>query len=150
MNLKSQKQMTKKIRRQASKEKAIDQAIWLTFKHRRKHKNFGVVQSSQGDCLIIEHPHASFSESEFEPLPNDYSQMDYSHIKRIGMDEDPLMHWEEIKGMVSTMHGELLRFILKYNVPLEKFIRLELANRGHDENHVWVGFEKAEEIWLTD
>lgn len=140
--------MEKKIRRQASKEKAIDQVIWLTFKHRRKNRDFGVVQSSQGDCLVIEHPHASFSESEFEPLPDDYSQMDYSHIKRIGMDEDPLMHWEEIKGMISTMHGEVLRFILKYNVPMKKFIRFELANRGHDKNHKWVGFEKAKEIWL--
>jgi len=78
-------------------------------------------------------------------------RFDYYHlldIRFITMDEDPLMHWEEIKGLFSSMHGEVLRFILAYQVPLEKLIRFELAARGHDENHNWCGFDKAEEIWL--
>lgn len=74
--------------------------------------------------------------------------MTYKDIQHIGMDENPLTHFEKIKGMFSVMHGEHLQFILAYNLPLEKFIRYELASRGHDENHNWVGFKKAEEIWL--
>jgi len=27
-------------------------------------------------------------------------------------------------------------------------IRYELAARGYDKDHKWVGFEKAEEVWL--
>jgi len=140
--------MTKKIRRQPSLEKAIDRAIWLNFAYRLDKTVFGVVQSVKGDYLIVETNHSTFKDEQFEVLPLDYSNMDYNHIKHIRMQEEPLNHWEEIVGSIVTMHGELLRFILKYNVPLEKFIRLELANRGYDEDHKWVGFKKAEEIWL--
>ena len=62
--------------------------------------------------------------------------------------EDPLNHWEEIRGIYSIMDGELLRYILQSKIPLEKFIRFELASRGYDKDYRWCGFEKAEEIWL--
>ena len=52
--------------------------------------------------------------------------------------------------MISEMDGEILRFILKYKMPIERFIRYELASRGYDENHQWVGFEKAKAIWLQE
>ncbi len=58
------------------------------------------------------------------------------------------MHWEDIRGMFSTMHGDYLRFLLHYKVPLEKFIRFELASRGYDGNFNWVGFDASEKIWL--
>jgi hypothetical protein len=48
------------------------------------------------------------------------------------------------------MDGKILRYILYAKIPLEKLIRFELAGRGFDENHRWVGFEKANEIWLQD
>ncbi len=140
--------MTKKIRRQPSLEKAIDQALWLNFKNRVNGKTFGVIQSIEGDYIVSDINHPSFKDEVFETLPKDYADMTYNHIKHIGMDENPLTHFEEIKGMFSVMHGEVLRYILSHKIPLEKFIRLELANRGHDENHYWVGFKKAEEIWL--
>ncbi|WP_452598444.1 hypothetical protein [Pontimicrobium sp. MEBiC01747] len=50
--------------------------------------------------------------------------------------------------MFSTMHGDYLRFLLHYKVPLEKFIRFELASRGYDGNFNWVGFDASEKIWL--
>ncbi|WP_299884398.1 hypothetical protein [uncultured Lacinutrix sp.] len=74
--------------------------------------------------------------------------MTYSEIKAIASDSESLEHWEAIRGMISTQDGEILRFILKYQVPLEKFIRYELAARGFDESHHWIGFDKAEKIWL--
>lgn len=66
------------------------------------------------------------------------------------MDKEPLPHLSEIIGTFSVMDGELLRFILHAKIPLEKLIRYELAMRGHDKNHRWCGFEKAEEIWLEE
>jgi hypothetical protein len=48
------------------------------------------------------------------------------------------------------MDGKILRYILYAKIPLEKLIRFELAGRGFDENHRWVGFEKAHEIWLQE
>lgn len=74
--------------------------------------------------------------------------MDYEHIKSIRTDNDPLSHWEDTCGLFSTVSGEHLRFILTMNIPLEKFIRYELAIRGYDQNHSWVGFYKSQEVWL--
>ncbi len=74
--------------------------------------------------------------------------MTYEHIVTIGMDRDPLRHWEEIRGMFTTMEGDLLRFIIEKKIPWEKIIRYELACRRHDKDHKWCGFEKAKEIWL--
>lgn len=44
-------------------------------------------------------------------------------------DDSPLPHWETIFGMLSTTNGEILRYILAYNIPLEKLIQHELAMR---------------------
>ncbi len=140
----------KKPLRQPNKEKAIDLAVWLNFKHRVEGKSFGVIQSLEGDFIIISPNHPTFKDEEFETLPDHYGDMNYKHIRNISMDVEPLDHWEEIKGSFATLDGEILRFILKYNVPLEKLIRYELACRGYDENHKWCGFEKAETIWLTN
>ena len=137
-----------KLERQPNKEKAIDVALWLNFKHRVDGKTVGVIQSIEGDFLIVSPNHPTFKDEAFEVLQADYTDMDYKHIRNIGMDVDPLWHWAEIKGSFATLGGELLRFILKYNVPLEKLIRYELAYREHDENHLWCGFEKASKIWL--
>ncbi len=66
------------------------------------------------------------------------------------MDEDPLPFWEELTGVFAIMDGELLRYILHSKIPLEKLIRFELAARGFDKNHRWVGFSKSFKIWLDD
>lgn len=134
--------------RQPNKQKAIDFAVWKNFKHRVDGKRFEVIQSVEGDFLIVPPNHPTFKDEEFEELLNDYANMDYKHIRNIYMDIDPLHYFAEIKGMISVMDGEILRFILKYKIPLEIFIRIELANRGYDENHQWCGFEKAKAIWL--
>ena len=63
-------------------------------------------------------------------------------------DRNPLWFWEELKGMFSTANGELLRYILAYDIPLEKLIRYSLSARGYDKEMQWVGFNKAKEIWL--
>ena len=140
--------MKKKMRKLSNLQKAKDLAIWLSFKHRVEGKIFGVVPSIDKGYIVTDINHPTFKGEDFETLPKDYSNMTYKDIRHIGMDENPLAHWEEIKGTFAVMHGEHLRFILAYKVSLEKFIRNELANRGHDENHKWVSFEKAEEIWL--
>ena len=128
-------------------QKAIDLAIWQNHNH-RFDDNYGVVLSSKGDYMVYQTDHPSFSISEFETLPVDYTKMDYKHIQQIAMDDDPLPHWEDIRGMFSTAHGEVLRFILMSKLPLKKLIRYELACRGYDESFQWVGFDKSEEIWL--
>jgi hypothetical protein len=35
-------------------------------------------------------------------------------------------------------------------MPVEKLIRFELAGRGFDKNHRWVGFSKSFKIWLDN
>jgi len=139
--------MEKNNQMRLSLQKAIDLAIWQNHNH-RFDDNYGVVLSSKGDYMVYQTDHPSFDKSEFETLPVDYIKMDYKHIQQIRMDDDPLPHFEEIAGMFSVAHGETLRFILNTKIPLKKFIRYELAVRGYDENFKWVGFEKAEDIWL--
>lgn len=67
-----------------------------------------------------------------------YAKMKYQHIGKIAQDDEPLYHWEEIRGLFSSFDGELLRHILHAKIPLEKFIRYELAS---------CGFEEAKQIW---
>ena len=135
------------MKRFPSKQKAIDLALWQNHNH-RFGDTYGVVLSSKGDYMVVETDNTSFSKKEFEKLSADYTKMSYKHIQQIRMDENPLSHFEEISGMFSTAHGETLSFILSAQIPLKRFIRYELASRGYDEKFNWVGFEKAEEIWL--
>ena len=78
-----------------------------------------------------------FKKKSFETLPENHADMDYSQIREIGMAEDPLDHFEDIRGTFSVKDSELLRFILHTKITLERFIRTELANRGYDKNHHW-------------
>ncbi len=131
-----------------NKQKAIDRALWLNFEYRLTHRRFVVVPSCESGYFVIPNGHPCFEEEEIEELPNGYSGLSYLDIQHIRADCDQLQHWQEIVGMFTVMNGELLRFILHYDIPLEKLIRYELACRGHDKEHKWVGFEKAKEIWL--
>lgn len=130
-----------------SLQKAIDLALWQNYNHRFRD-NYGVVLSSKGDYRVFPTDHPSFEKRDFEPLPKDYKNMDYKYIQQIRMDDNPLPHLEEIAGMFSTANGEILHFILSAKIPLKRFIRYELASRGYDKNFKWVGFDKAQEIWL--
>ncbi|MCY1660956.1 hypothetical protein [Chryseobacterium sp. SL1] len=132
-------------------QKAIDRAVWLNFKHRIQNQHFGVLDAPEDQFAVANQPMLEDLEMEFHyPLPEDYTQISYEQIQKIRSDEDPLSHWESIMGMISVTDGEILRFILKHKIPLKKLIRYELASRGHDENHQWVGFDKAREIWLKE
>jgi len=133
------------------KQKAIDHAIWLNFKYRIAQIKFGVIDGPEDDWAVLEQATSDEMEMPFlDILPKDYSEMQYDQIRQIKMDKKPLPHWEKLFGTIATMDGEILRFILHTKIPLEKCIRYELASRGHDENHRWCGFKKAEEIWLTE
>lgn len=129
--------------------KAMDFALWQNFKHRVKKEVFGVLQGPDDNYAVVNQSMLEDLEMEFQfPLPDDYDWMNYAKIKLIRSDENMLSHWENIAGMFSVIDGEILRFILHYKLPLKKWIRYELASRGFDENHQWVGFEKAKDIWL--
>ena len=140
--------MVEELHKRNNLQKALDEALWINFRHRTTDYRVGVIESVKGGYIIAHPDHSLFEGEHFEMLPSDYSDMTYKHIASIAMDYDPLKHWEEIRGMVSVMDGEIVRFILDKKVPLEKFIRYELACRGYDKNHKWCGFEKAKKIWL--
>ena len=132
-------------------EKAIHHAIWLNFKYRIAKIKFGVIHGpdDKHKWAVVEEATAQEMETEFlDILPKSYEEMTYDHIRHIAMDEDRPRYWDELKGMFSVLDGEILRFILHAKIPLEKLIRFELSARGHNEDHRWVGFDKAEEIWL--
>lgn len=133
-----------------SKEKATQHAIWLNFKYRIANIRFGVIEHPDKKWAVCEEATRDEMDISFLDTSQDHSDMSYDEIRHIRMDYDPLPHWEELTGTFSVMDGELLRFILHANIPLEKLIRYELAIRGYDENHLWCGFDKSEEIWLKD
>lgn len=130
------------------KEKAIDLAMWKNFEHRLKNQRFGAVRESNGSYTVVPTDHPAFKDKSFKRLPKSYKRMGYDDIQVIAMDSAPLDIWEAVLGMVAMVDGESLRFILKYQVPLQKFIRFELAARGYDVDNHWCGFEKAKEVWL--
>lgn len=127
--------------KQMNKQKAKDLAIWKSFQERKQGKAYKVAGNENSGYYLI-------PVSKSDIINHSYADMDYEYIRAIRKDIDPPPHWEEITGMFSVANGEVLRFILKYQVPLEKFIRFELAARGFDENHNWVGFDEVERIWL--
>tara|TARA_B100001115_G_scaffold172884_1_gene156479 strand:+ start:2380 stop:2802 length:423 start_codon:yes stop_codon:yes gene_type:complete len=131
-----------------SKQKALDQAVWLNFENRLRNNRFGAIQGVAGQYLVMPTDHPSFEGEAFETFPDSYESMDYEQIQGIAMDPEPLSFWEAILGMFSTIDGEVLRFILRYQVPLSKFIRFELAARGYDRDNRFCGFEQARKIWF--
>ena len=126
-----------------TKQKALNFAKWITFSERMKKAKYRVQGNDDAGYYLIPISHNSKSN-----VPLDCLDTDYDTIVDIGRDTNLLDPWMAIKGIFSTMDGEILRFILKYSVPLDKFMRVELAQRGFDEDHLWVGFDKAREIWL--
>lgn len=130
-----------------NKQKAIDLALWRNYNH-RYDDNYSVVETPKGEYIVCQTDDTKYINALFEALPKDHSKMDYEHIQQIRTNFDPLPHWEEISGMFSITHGEVLRYILFANIPLERFIRYELASRGYDKDFKWVDFEEAENIWL--
>lgn len=134
-----------------SQDKAIDHALWLNFKYRIAGIAFGVIHGSKRDFAVCEEATANEMKEVFlDVLPTDYSEISYRKLDVIRQDIAPLPHWESIIGMISTMDGEVLRYILNNKIPIDHIIRHELAIRGFDKNHRWCGFNKAREIWLNE
>ncbi len=132
-----------------SQQKAIDHAMWLNFKYRIAGIVFGVIPGPEDNWAVCEQATADEMEMTFlDILPKDFSELNYQQLDTIRQDKEPLSFWSALVGMVSTADGEILRFILENKIPLDKIIRHELALRGFDKNHRWVGFDKAREIWL--
>lgn len=132
-----------------SKEKAIHHALWLNFKYRIAKITFGVIEHSNSEWAVLEEVTAKQINVTFlDILPKDLSKLSYDDLRHLRMDKDPLPHLSAIFGMISTMDGEILRYLIHSKLPLEKLIRFELAGRGFDIDHRWCGFEKANNIWL--
>ncbi|MCI5050859.1 MAG: hypothetical protein MRY57_00945 [Candidatus Pacebacteria bacterium] len=122
--------------------------MWLNFKYRIAGIVFGVINGPERNYAVCEEATLDELEMEFlNILPRDYSGLTYRQLDHIAMDDNPLPHWEKIRGMISTVDGEILRFILHNNIPIHRLIRHELASRGFDKNHRWCGFENAREVW---
>jgi hypothetical protein len=132
-----------------SLQRALDIALWMNFKYRKQNRSYVIIQDKKTKLYQVVAQMGRRKGSYIKP-PQSYIKMSYEHIKSIRSQNSPLNHWEEIMGLFSSSNGEFLRFILKYQVPLDKLIRYELASRGYDQEAKWVGFSKAEEIWLTD
>ena len=123
----------------------------MNFKYRIAGIRFGIIGGPDNTFAVCEQATAEEMKMPFlDILPKDYAEMSYDEMRHIRMDKEPLPHLEALMSHFSTMDGEILRYILYAKIPLEKLIRFELADRGFDENHRWVGFEKANEIWLHD
>ena len=132
-----------------SKEKALHHSLWLNFKYRISKIKFGVIHGPDNNWAVLEEATAEEMEMPFlDILPKDYSNMSYDDIRHIRMDADLLPSWDKIIGLFSIADGEVLRFILHSKIPLERLIRYELAGRGYDKNHRWIGFDKASDVWL--
>ncbi len=132
-----------------SVQKALDLARWLNFTNRKRKERFAVVNGPEDDFVVMHQTDALENDfSIIDGLSTDYADMAFKHIESIRTDSDPLKHWEDIMGEFAIMDGEILRFILKVKIPLERLIRYELAIRGYDQDGRWIGFEASKKLWL--
>ena len=131
-------------------DKARDRAIWLEFEHRNVSKQFVVFDGPEDNYAVADLQSAEEMDitHNFYSLPENYQHLSFGDLKGIAGDPEMLEHWESLLGKFSVMEGELLRFILQYQVPLEKIIRHELSCRGFDHNNQWIGFDQSEKQWL--
>ncbi len=134
----------------ADLDKAVDAALWLQFKYQLDKRKFKVVLNKASGLYAVAPKDGTIRSKSVLQLPENYENMSYEKIQTIRSDFTPLSHWEELSGMISTTHGILLRFLLYYKVPIEKWIRYEVAMRGYDENFNWVGVDQARKIWLKE
>lgn len=129
--------------------KAIDTAKWLNFIDRNDTFTYAVCSHGKHEFRVTEIYIGKRKPSAYlDILPADYGQMSYDHIGSIYSDVDPLPHMEDIKGMFSILNNQILLFILQEKIPLEKFLKKELASRGYDNHNIFVGFKAAEKLWL--
>lgn len=127
--------------------KAIDTAKWANFIERT---NDNVVCSKGKGKFEVKaiNPTRRLPSMWLNIVPDTYAKMDYDHISYIYGDSDPLQHMEAIRSLFSLATNQVLRFILAEHIPLEKFIRMELASRGRDHQDDFVGHEWAKKVWL--
>ena len=64
------------------------------------------------------------------------------HRAQSAMGGDAADH-DEIMGHFQTLHHKVLGAIAAGHTDPQRLAREELANRGHDENGKWIGFDKA-------
>ncbi len=132
-----------------NKTKAIHYALWLNFKYRREDELFSVVIGPENNFAVCQ---TQMAKDMFVSVMDDFTDvlknLSYDELSSIASDYDPLPFWEDIRGMFSTKDNHTLMLILDQKIPLEKIIRFELAGREYDENNIWVGYDKAKEIWL--
>ena len=133
-------------------DKAIDRAVWLQFEHRNSKRKFVVYDGPKDNFAVSDLQTAEEMEmdSHFYSLPDSYFNLSHKRLEAITKDTDMLQHWEELLGKFSVMEGELLRFIIRFQIPVEKLICHELSNRGVDQNNQWVGVEASKKIWRKD
>ena len=130
-------------------DKARDRALWLEFEHRNVPKQFVVIDGPENNYAVADLHTAEEMDivHHYYSLPENYQHWTYGDLKGIAGDPEMLEHWENILGKFSVMEGELLKFILKYQLPLEKIIRHELGCRGFDADNRWIGFSESEKLW---
>ena len=130
-------------------DKARDRALWLEFEYRNIPKHFMVFDGPENNFAVADLQTAEEMEitHHYYSLPENYQHLSYGDLKGISGDPEMLEHWENILGKFSVMEGELLRFILKYQIPIDKIIRHELGCRGFDHNNQWIGFNESEKLW---
>lgn len=131
---------------------AIDRAVWLQFQYRNQERDFVVYDGPEDNFAVSDLLTAQEMEldNHFYPLVDNYKNLSYERLEAIAKESYILEHWENLLGKFSVMEAELLRFMVLYQIPVEKLIRHQLANRGFDQKNQWVGFKNAKAIWEDD
>ncbi len=129
--------------------KALNTAIWLNFKHQAEGEGrFSIIDGPSGEFTVVSHDILEdFENPSVIPHDDHYEGIDPEVAHYIRHDPEPMDHWQEIIDMISMMDGDILRFILYTDLPLNTFIKEELAGRGYDDRGNWIGFEQSKALW---
>lgn len=128
---------------------ALNTAIWLNFKHQALGEGLFSIMDGPNDVFSVVSRDVleDFENPSVIPHDNHYEGMDPEVAHYIRHHPQPMEHWQEIIDMISSMDGDILRFILYTDIPLNTLIKEELAGRGYDNLGIWIGFEQSKALW---
>lgn len=127
----------------SDKTKAIDYAVWMSFKHKNQ---FVVVEEEKGVFQVL-----PFSEKGNKipiPLPSNYKDLSYEAIEKFWNDKDCLWQWQWLMDMFLYVDHTFLHFLIEYEIPLEKVARYSMAFRKWDENKKKISYKESKKMWL--
>ena len=122
-----------------------------TFKYRRTHIEFGIVDMTDGIHAVMENEVArelgwTFidpPELEFEKLS--FDRFDEIYDKELSNNQPSF--WKELEMAFAFTDRDLFIFLIQKQFPIDRYIRFNLAQRQVNTDNRFIGKQEAYALW---